>query len=121
MIKALPGFPDDVLAFEASGQVSASDYETVLMPAVEAALEKHDRLRMLYSFAAGFSGFDMGAMWDDARVGFSHFNRWERIAVVTDLEWLKLSVQGMGFLMPAAVRVFGRDHFEQAKRWVTEA
>ena len=121
MISVLPGFPDDVLAFEASGQVSATDYERVLMPAVEAALEKQDRLRMLYSFAADFSGFDMGAAWDDAKIGLRHLNRWERIAVVSDLEWLRLFVQGMGFLMPAAVRVFGRGDFAKAKDWVSEA
>ncbi|MEZ5464283.1 MAG: hypothetical protein R3F22_03445 [Lysobacteraceae bacterium] len=63
----------------------------------------------------------IAALGDDARVGLSHFNRWERNPVLADLEWPKPAVQGMGFLMPAAARVLGRDDFGQTRRGVSEA
>ena len=37
MLQLMPDLPDRVLGVVASGEVSASDYETVLVPAVEAA------------------------------------------------------------------------------------
>jgi hypothetical protein len=36
MIVEIPGLPDNVLGFAAKGTVTANDYETVLLPAVEA-------------------------------------------------------------------------------------
>jgi hypothetical protein len=38
-----------------------------------------------------FSGIDAGAVWEDFRVGMEHLSRWERMAVVTDVEWLRLA------------------------------
>ena len=43
MIDILQDFPASVLAFACHGQVAKADYETVLVPAVEAALKRHDK------------------------------------------------------------------------------
>jgi hypothetical protein len=57
-----------------------------------------------YETAADFSGFDPGAMWEDFKVGMEHLTRWERVAVVTDVEWIK---QTMRFsAMPGAMKSF---------------
>ncbi len=39
--------PDNVIAFKATGKVTGGDYENVLIPAMEAALEKHNKVRAL--------------------------------------------------------------------------
>lgn len=36
-----------------------------------------------------FSGIDAGAAWEDTKIGVEHLTRWERIAVVTDFDWMK--------------------------------
>ena len=46
MISFLPNLPDNVIGIAASGQVEAKDYEYVLMPAVEAALQRHPKVRL---------------------------------------------------------------------------
>jgi len=54
-------------------------------------------------------------VWDDTKVGFSHFLRWERFAVVTDVEWIKQSIKFVGFLMPGELRAFPNTDAEQAR------
>ena len=45
MMKLLTHLPDHVVGVSASGQIDAKDYETVLIPAIDAALQKHKRIR----------------------------------------------------------------------------
>lgn len=118
MMNLLPDLPDNVVGISASGQVDARDYETVLMPAVEAALKKHDRIRLLYCLTPGFSGFTPGAMWDDARLGVSHWTSWEKIAVVTDVGWVGHAMTMFAFAMPGAIRVFPNVAQADAERWI---
>jgi len=118
MIETLKGFPDNVLAFACHGNVTKRDYETVLIPGVEEALAKHEKVRLYYETAADFTGIEPGAMWEDAKVGVSHLRRWERFAVVTDIEWIKHTVRLFGFLLPGALRVFSPKEAVRAKEWI---
>ncbi len=88
MIELLKDFPGNVVALAASGQVTKADYEKVVIPAVERALAQHDKVRLYYQIGPDFSGIDPGAMWADTKIGMGHFLRWDRIAVITDVEWI---------------------------------
>ena len=118
MIEPMQGLPDHVVAIAASGEVSARDYETVLVPAVEAALARHEKIRLLYQLGGDFTGFTAGAMWDDMKVGLDHFTKWERIAVVTDLRWVANATRMFRFAMPCPVRVFANAELAEARRWI---
>ena len=118
MIEIIPGLPGGVLGFRASGQVTAADYAQVLMPAVEAAFALHPKLRLLYQIGNDFSGFDVAAMWDDARLGMRHLTGWERVAVVTDVAWIRASAALFGLAMPGTVRMFGAEELDAAKAWI---
>ncbi len=120
MITAISGLPNNVLGFEASGTVTGEDYETVLIPAVEAKLEESPKIRLLYHLGTEFKSYDLEAMWDDAKVGLGHLTSWEKIAVVTDTEWIRSGVKVFGFAIPGEVRVFGNDELTAAKEWVSE-
>ena len=120
MIELIEGLPDNVVAAVASGKVSGEDYENVLIPAIESVLETHDKVHFLYQLGPDFESYKGAAMWDDARVGMKHFGKWEKIAVVTDVEWIARSVKAFGFLMPGEVQVFDNDQLEQAKAWVAD-
>lgn len=120
MITLLNGFPDDVVALRADGQVSMADYDTVLIPAVEDVLSRHDKVKIYYEFAAGFTGMDLGAMVEDARVGFGHLGAWKRIALVTDVDWLRHAADLFHFLIPAETRVFALAQAAEAQTWIAE-
>jgi hypothetical protein len=118
MIERLTGLPDNVIGFSAHGQITAADYEEHVVPAVEEALMSHEKVRLLYHLGEDFDGFDAGAFWEDARVGLSHLAAWERIALVTDVGWLRGATKAMGFMMPGHVRVFTNAELETARNWV---
>jgi len=120
MIKMIPDLPEKVLGFAAYGKVTGEDYESTLMPAVEAAFRKHDKIRLLYHLGAEFTGFDAAAMWDDAKVGLKHWAAWERCAVVTDHDWLRHMTKAFGFVMPGEVRVFSNAEMSAARAWLSE-
>ena len=48
MLKLLEGLPDNVLGVSAEGKITGTDYETVLIPAIEKKLKEHKKIRMVY-------------------------------------------------------------------------
>ena len=120
MLEKMQGLPENVLGFEAKGEVTGSDYESVLIPAVEEMLAHRQSIRFLYYLGKEFRGFDAKALWDDAKVGLQHFSSWERIAVVTDEGWIRTAVKAFGFVMPGRVRVFGNGELTDACQWLGE-
>ena len=118
MIEKLSGFSDNVVACAAHGRVTAEDYDRVIIPAVERALAKHDKIRCYYELGTEFGGMDAGAAWRDMTVGLEHLTRWERVAVVTDVEWIGHAVNAFRFLMPGAVRVYPTAETATARAWV---
>lgn len=121
MIEILKDFPDTVAAFACHGEVTQRDYATVLVPAVEKALKEHDKVRIYYETAADFTGIEPGAVWADTKVGVEHWRRWERMAVVTDAEWIKLTVKAFAFLMPGELKVFSTSEATKAREWIVAA
>ena len=120
MIELIPDLPPNVLGVSAKGTVMAADYESVIIPAVEAAFARRKKIRFLYHLGEDFSRFQAGAMWDDAKIGFKHLSGWERVAVVSDLDWIRWAVNLFGFTMPGRVRVFANRELADAKRWICE-
>lgn len=120
MITIIPGMPDDVLAVSATGRITGEDYERVLIPAIEEKLKKHKTIRFLYQIGQGFEGFTATAIWDDAKVGMHHLTAIDKIAVVTDVDWIAKAVKLFSFVISAHVRTFGNGNLEGAKAWVSE-
>ena len=121
VIELISGFPDNVAAFACRGHVTKADYETVLIPDVEKRLMRHEKVRIYYEIPPDFVGIDPGAVWEDTKVGFSHFLRWDRFAVVTDVEWIKQTMKFVGFLMPGELRAFPTSEIDQARDWIVQS
>jgi len=120
MINKIANLPDNVLGFTAKGTVTANDYETVVIPAVEALFSKHRKVRFLYHLGQDFSGFEATAVWDDTKLGLKHLTGWERMAVVSDVEWIRGAIRVFGLAIPGHVRVFHNSELTEAIRWISE-
>ncbi len=120
MVETIPGLPDNVLGFSAKGTVTADDYESVIIPAVEAMFCRHPKVRFLYHLGEDFTGFEAAAMWDDAKLGLKHFSGWERMAVVSDVDWIRGAIRVFGLAIPGHVRVFHNREITEATEWISE-
>ena len=118
MIELLKGFPDNVVAVSGKGRITKSDYDTVLIPAVEVALKLHEKVRLYYELEPDFDGYEAAAAWEDFKVGMEHLTRWERVALVTDVEWIKYAMQIFCFMMPGNMRIFPISEAEKARSWI---
>jgi hypothetical protein len=121
MIELLRGYPDSVVAIACHGEVTGQDYDTVLIPAVEKALKTHDKVRLLYEIGPDFASYDAGAAWEDFKVGMEHFSRWERVAIITDIEWITLAMRLFSVFLPGAMRVYPTADAAKARLWITQA
>jgi hypothetical protein len=120
MIQVMTDLPERVLGLRASGEVTAEDYKTVLVPAIEEQLTKHRKVRLLYVIGDEFKGYTGGAAWEDAKVGMKHLTSFERVAVVTDIDWIENMIKAFGFAIPGEVRVFDDDDLGAARQWICE-
>ncbi len=121
MIEILKNFPDNVIALSCEGQVTKEDYDGILVPAILEALKRHDKIRLLYKTSANFTGYDPGAIWEDLKIGVEHPTRWERVAVVTDVDWIVQMMRLFSFLMPCPAKLFPPSETAQAHAWIIAA
>ncbi len=115
----LAGHPDDVLAVEAVGKVERSDYEHVLIPAIEAMRARTGKVRLFYVLGDRFEGLSAGAALDDAWLGLVHQHEFARIAVVTDSEWITAGARMFAPLMRVPLRVFAMEEIGLARFWIS--
>ena len=116
MIRVIENMPPGTIGFEADGKVTDDDYRDVLVPAVKEALEKGD-VRLLYVLPDDTS-YSPGAMWADTKLWAGNLRGWNRVAIVSDADWLENAVKTFGWMMPGKVKVFDGDDVEEAKAWL---
>jgi hypothetical protein len=115
MIKELTDLTPGVVGFEASGTLKAEDYRDVVLPALERAFAGGEvRFVIVMPEFGGMSG---GALWQDLKVGVEHFRAWKRIALVTDIDWMRLVTALFGWMTPGEVKVFPLTERDAAIAW----
>ena len=115
MIQIVEGLPDNVVGIIAKGRVTNSDCDKILKPAMESTLKRHDKVRLYYEIGCRFPG----AAWEDLRIGIEHIPQWERVAVVTDVGWVRHTVNALRFLIASEVRVFTSFQASEGRAWIT--
>ena len=116
MISLIEGLPDDVVGILATGKVTSNDCDKVFVPAVQKTLRRHDKIRLYYEISSRFPG----AAWGDLRVGIEPLPQWDRIAVVTDVGWIRHTVNALRFLIPGDIRVFATVRAREGREWIAD-
>ena len=117
MIRVLNDMPAGVLGLEAIDDVEEEDYEDVLIPAVEAAIAEHGKVRLVYVLGPDFDEYEGEAVWEDLKLGARHPSSFERIAVVTDAKWVGPAMKVFSILLPGQARSFRLADREAATHW----
>ena len=115
MIEIIKGLPKNVVGIAVEGRVTQKDCQDVLMPAIRKSLKRHDKIRLYYELNSRFPG----AAWDDLNVGIEHVPPCERVAIVTDVGWIRYTVKALRFLIPGEIRVFATTQASEGRAWIT--
>jgi stage II sporulation SpoAA-like protein len=115
MIELIEDLPRNVVGIAVKGRVTKQDCDDVLTPAMEKSLKRHDKIRLYYELNSRFPG----AAWDDLDLGIEHVSRCERVAIVTDVGWVRLTVKALRFLIPSEIRVFATIQAPEGRAWIT--
>ena len=114
MIQIVEGLPDNVVGIVAQGRVTAADCDKILKPVMETSLKRHDKVRLYYEIGSRIPG----AKWDDLRLGVGPLPQWERVAVVTDVGWVRHTVKALRFLIGSEIRVFTTSEAGDGLAWI---
>lgn len=115
--RIVTGFPR-LVAFKLQGILHDDDYRT-FVPAIEAELANHGKLRLL-AYLEDFEGWDLRAAWDDFSFGLKHYDDFDRFAVVGDRAWEKWMAKLGKAFTAAEVRYFSHADMDQAWAWLRE-
>jgi hypothetical protein len=115
MIQELSDLPAGVIGFESSGRIRAEDYRDVVLPALERAAATGE-VRFVIVMR-DFDGMSGGAVWQDLKVGIEHLRAWKRIALVTDIAWMRDLTGLFGWMTPGETRTFPLAQRDEAIEW----
>ncbi len=118
MFKEIEGLKDGVIGFHVGGVVGKEEYVDKFIPTMEKALQKHDKISAIIVIDDDFDHYTWQAVLEDTKVGFKHPLEWEKIAIVTDVEWMVDVLKYLRLLAPYKVQVFSHDALEEAMKWV---
>ncbi len=120
MIRLLGDMPAGVLGLEAVDDVEKEDYEKVIVPAINDAIARHGKVRLVYVLGPEFDDYEGGAVWEDLKLGVRHPASFERMAIVTDARWAGPAIKIFSVLWPGQARAFPLSELESAKSWAAE-
>jgi hypothetical protein len=120
MLKQINDMPAGTLGFEAVGEVDDDDVEKVLVPALRQWVAERGKIRLLYVLGPRLREFEGDAVSENAKFVARHPTAFERVAVVSDEEWLRPAMKALSLLLPGEARGFPVRQLTAAKRWLTE-
>jgi hypothetical protein len=120
MITIMNDIPPYVAGFTASGEVTKTDYEKVLIPRIEEAYKKHGHIHFIFELRTDVGNFTTAAWWKDLMVGLKHFSRWEKMAIVSDQKAVEKISDWISPVLPGTTKGFKLEELEQARNWVAE-
>ena len=116
MLQTIENLPDGVIGFEATGEIHASDYRDVLMPAVQEVWSRGGEMphrARVRTLGRPVPGRRMGRL----KVGMKHITKWKRIALVTDLDWMITVASLFGWMTPGELKRFPVAERDRAIAW----
>jgi hypothetical protein len=118
MIAIMEESADDLVAARASGKISADDYTEAWLPALQKAIDAHGKIRALLYMDETFDGWELGAMWEDAKFGLSRMDDFEKVALVGAPEWVDKIVDLTGPLTSISFKSFPTGSLDEALGWL---
>ena len=120
MLRTINDMPAGTIGFEAIGEVEDDDWEQTVEPLLRREIAAGTKVRLLYLLGPKAEDIEGDAMKADTEFRARHATSFERVAVVTDEEWIRPAIRALSFLMPGSARGFAVHDLAAAKAWLAE-
>jgi hypothetical protein len=107
-----------VLVVRVSSKLEQADYEH-LVPVFERLVQNHGKLRVLFDMV-DFHGWEAGALWEDIKFDFKHFDHIERLALVGERKWQHGMASFCKAFTTATIQYFDHADAAAARNWLDE-
>jgi hypothetical protein len=119
MITEIKNLPSNMVGFTASGEITEDDFNNVVLPRVKQTVESNNEINYMLVLDTSIKNFTAGAWMKDAAMGFKHLFKWNRAAIVTDVEAIATFNVGFSAIMPGEFKTFKHAEEQQAIDWVS--
>lgn len=120
MITILPEPEGNVLLIEASARLTVKDYEEVFIPKIEQLIRQYGKIKIVFYLNDTFTGWEAGAVWDDAKFGLKHNQDVERVALVGGPRWVAWLTKVSALFLHAKVKTFDGTCLQEAIAWTKQ-
>jgi hypothetical protein len=118
MLKPMADMPPGTIGFEAVGEVDDDDFEDTVEPVLRQVIADGRQVRLLYLLGTRLHEYEGDALKQEMKFAVRHPTAYERIAVVSDEEWLRPALRLLSVLVPGQLRGFRVAELQSAKSWV---
>ena len=107
----------NVVGIKIDGKITEEEFDGIISK-FEEKFERFEKVH-LYAEMKNFDGMELKAFFKDLKFGLTHFNKFEKEAVVTDEKWVQEFATISDPLVPMVeVKAFTYAEKAQAKQWV---
>jgi hypothetical protein len=112
--------PAGTIGFEAIGEVEDDDWERAVEPVLRREIAGGKKVRLLYLLGPEARKVESDAVSADTGFRARHATSFERVAVVSDEDWMRPALRALSFLLPGKARGFPVHELSAAKAWLAE-
>jgi hypothetical protein len=119
MITRINTAPENVVAFRATGEVNKEDYNTTVIPAVDALVKKQGDINFMLVLDTALSNFSIAALMKDLGVGLKHFTHWHKMAIISESKIINNFTDFFSYISPGEAKGFTHKEMNEAQLWVS--
>jgi hypothetical protein len=120
MLRRMTDMPAGTIGFEAVGEVEDDDWEHAVEPVLRREIADGDKVRLLYLIGPEAREVEGDAMRADTGFRARHATSFERVAVVSDEDWMRPALRALSVLLPGKAKGFRTRDLADAKSWLAE-
>jgi hypothetical protein len=118
MVRRMTDMPVGTIGFEAAGEVEDDDWEDTVEPVLRQEIAAGRKLRLLYLLGPATREVEGDAMKADTAFRARHASSFDRVAVVSDEDWVRPALRALSFLLPGKAKGFPVRDLADAKAWL---
>ena len=120
MLRRMTDMPAGTIGFEAVGEVEDDDWEQAVEPVLRREIADGHDVRLLYLLGREARDVEGDAIGADAGFRARHATSFERVAVVSDEDWMRPALRALSVLLPGKARGFHVRELDAAKAWLAD-